>query len=127
MSNRKLNLQWNGYFNYNKENVDKHAPYNKAGVYKIGFKRSNGKWLVKYVGQANDLDRRLKEHLDLPNEKNACLSENLKKFISGFCFAEVALQEDRDGVEKALFEYYNPECNDPDVIPSGPNIDINTN
>jgi excinuclease UvrABC nuclease subunit len=121
---RKIELTWQGYYEYTSDNVQKYAPTN-AGVYKIGIKQKDGKLAVRYVGQANDLDRRLKEHLDLKNEQNECLAERLKKYHAEFSFAEVSIQGDRDGAEKALYDFYTPDCNDPDGIPNGPDIEIN--
>jgi len=94
-------------------------------VYKIGIKLQDGTLKVRYVGQANDLDRRLKEHLDLDNEQNECLKERLQKYNAAFSFAEVSRQNDRDGAERALYYHYEPVCNDPDAIPNGPDIEIN--
>lgn len=121
---RKIELTWQGYYEYTSDNVQKYAPTN-AGVYKIGIKQKDGKLAVRYIGQANDLARRLKEHLDLKNEQNECLAERLKKYHAEFSFAEVSIQGDRDGAEKALYDFYTPDCNDPDGIPNGPDIEIN--
>lgn len=124
MNKRSIKLDWKGYFEYTKGNVQKHAP-TKAGVYKIGIKQQNGKLAVRYVGQANNLDRRLKEHLDFDNEENECLVERLRKYHTEFSFAEVSTRNDRDGAEKALYDFYEPTCNDPDAVPNGPDVEIN--
>ena len=121
---KQLQLDWQGYYQYTDANVQKHAP-TSGGVYKIGIKQKDGKLAVRYVGQANDLDRRLKEHLDLDNEQNGCLAERLRKYHAEFAFANVGTQSDRDGAEKALYDYYEPACNDEDAIPNGPDIEIN--
>lgn len=124
MFKRTIQLDWKGYYEYTEENVQKHTP-TKAGVYKICVKQKNGTLTVRYVGQADDLDRRLKEHLDLDNEQNECLAERLRKYHVEFSFAEVSTQSDRDGAELALYNHYNPVCNDADAIPNGPDIGIN--
>ncbi|MEK7121854.1 MAG: GIY-YIG nuclease family protein [Patescibacteria group bacterium] len=124
MNKRSIQLDWKGYFEYTDGNVQKYAP-TKAGVYKIGIKQKDEKLAVRYVGQANDLDRRLKEHLDLDNEPNECLVERLQKYHAEFSFSEVSAQSDRDGAEKALYDFYEPACNDADAIPNGPDIEIN--
>ena len=85
MTKRSTQLDWKGYFGYTEDNVQKYAP-TRAGVYKIGIKQKDGKLAVRYVGQANDLDRRLKEHLDLKNEENECLVERLRKYHAAFSF-----------------------------------------
>ncbi len=124
MNKQKIQLDWQGYYKYTDENVQKYASTN-AGVYKIGIKQKDGKLKVRYVGQANDLDRRLKEHLDLDSEQNKCLEERLRKYHAEFSFAKVSTQNDRNGAEKALYDYYKPTCNDEDAIPNGPDIEIN--
>jgi len=125
MTMRRLNLEWKGYYIYTWENVNMHAPYNRAGVYKVGVRQSNGNWKIRYVGQANDLDRRLKEHLDFSNEKNECLVEKLRKYECGFCFAKISSQDDRNGSENYLYRFYKPSCNNPDAIPNDSHIEIN--
>lgn len=124
MSKRTLQLDWQGYYKYTSDNVQKYTP-TSAGVYKISVMQKDDTLKVRYVGQANDLDRRLKEHLDTSNEQNECLAERIKKYHTEFSFAEISSQNDRDGAELALYNYYKPECNDPDGIPNGPDIDIN--
>ena len=121
---RKITLDWQGYYDYTEDNVLARAPTN-AGVYKIGVKLKNGNIRVCYVGQANDLERRLREHLDLDNEQNECLVEQLKKYITKFSFAKVSTKSDRDGAEKALYTHYGPECNDGNAIPNEPDVEIN--
>lgn len=124
MVKRKLNLNWKGYYEYTYDNVQKYAPL-KAGVYKIAIKQQGGTLRVRYVGQADNLDKRLKQHLDFENEQNECLVERLKKYHAEFSFAEAGNQTDRNGAERALYNHYEPICNDPDAIPNGPDIDIN--
>ena len=124
MAKRSIQLDWQGYHKYTAENVQNYAPTG-AGVYKISFKQTDGKLKVRYVGQTNDIDRRLNEHLDIDNEQNECLVERLGKYNAEFSFAEVSTQSDRDGAEKALYEHYQPTCNDRDAIPNGPDLEIN--
>lgn len=125
MSKRTLQLYWKGYYEYTSNNVQKYAPAG-AGVYKISVKQKDGKLKVRYIGQANNLDRRLKEHLDTDNEQNECLVERIKKYHTEFSFAEISGQNGRNGAELALYNYYKPECNDPDRIPNEPDIEINS-
>ncbi|MBI4378245.1 MAG: hypothetical protein HY578_04010 [Nitrospinae bacterium] len=49
----------------------------------------------------------------------------MTKYLCHFKFVLLSLQEERDTAERALYLHYKPECNDPDVIPSGPDVDIN--
>ncbi len=124
MSDRTIKLDWKGYYSYTQSNVQSYAPA-KPGVYKIGIEQQDGTLKVRYVGQAKDLDERLKKHLDLDNEPNECLAERLRKYTAHFSFAEIDAQSDRDGAERALYNHYKPTCNDPDAIPNSPDIGIN--
>ena len=125
MSKRNLSLDWNGYYPYDYDSVNKHAPIT-AGVYKIALMQNDGDLRVIYVGQTDNHDRRLKEHLDFRNEQNVKLVESLKKYQAHFSYAKAPLKEDRDGAERALYLYYGANlCNDPDAIPNGPDIEIN--
>jgi excinuclease UvrABC nuclease subunit len=112
-----LSLTWKGYYKYTIENVEQYAP-DKPGVYKIAILQKGGRLKVRYVGQTDNLKRRLKEHLDFDREENECLRERLKKYSASFAFAAVARQGDRDGAERALYLHYEPVCNDEDSIPS---------
>ena len=124
MDKRKIRLDWHGYYKYNLNNVNKYVP-EEAGVYKIAVLQNNDKLKVHYVGQSINLNDRLKKHLDFKNEENDCLIKHLQKYSSEFKFTRVSSQENRDGAERALYFYYIPECNNPDAIPDGPDIDIN--
>lgn len=119
-----INLDWSQYLDYNFDNVQKYVP-NDAGVYKISIVQNGGSLKVRYIGQTEDLDKRLKQHLDIDNEPNVCLCERLKKYNAKFSFATISKQEDRDGAELALYNQYKPGCNDSDAIPNGPDIEIN--
>lgn len=120
----KLLLEWSNYIDYTFDNVQKYAP-NNSGVYKISIVQNDGSLKVRYVGQTNDLDKRLKEHLDFDNEPNECLREKLEKYNSKFSFAKLDGQKNRDGAEFVLYNHYKPECNDPDAIPNEPDVEIN--
>ncbi len=123
MSKRTLSLRWKGYYNYTSDNVSLYAP-EKAGVYKLSVKLKNGNLKPFYVGQAKNLKGRFKKHLS-DNEENGCIKDNVENYKCRFKYALVALQNDRDGAERALYLHYKPECNDPDAIPNEPDIDIN--
>ena len=59
------------------------------------------------------------------SEKNECIKTNVSNYICGFKFALVGKQADRDGIEKCLYDYYNPEWNKispPDVEPIEVNL-----
>lgn len=123
MAKEKLHLDWKGYYLYNSSNLDKYVP-EEAGVYKLSVKLKNGKLRVFYVGQTDDLYRRLNEHLE-DNEENECIKDNVQNYKCKFKFALVSSKKNRDGAERALYFHYEPECNDAGAIPSEPDIEIN--
>ena len=123
---RRLHLTWNGYYKYTSDSVSRNVP-EEAGVYKISVSQQDGTLKVHYVGQSENLQKRLKEHLDIENEQNECLARHISKYSCSYKFALVPKQEDRDAVERALYIHYRPECNNPDAIPDVPDVEINPN
>lgn len=113
---RTVTLQWQRYLPFTLANVQAYAPL-KAGVYKIAVSLLNGKRQVVYVGQADDLDSRLKDHLS-EWESNRNLYSLVRQYQCSFAFALVPLQGDRDAAERALFLNFRPSCNGQE--PSGP-------
>jgi len=59
---RTVTLAWQRYLPFSLADVQAYAPV-QAGVYKIAVNLVNGQKRVVYVGQAADLDSRLKDHL----------------------------------------------------------------
>jgi excinuclease UvrABC nuclease subunit len=116
-----MQITWSSFQNLTEENVRKYVPKD-AGVYLLWVKLKNEKWRCYYVGQADDLERRLLEHLS-DEEKNPCIKTNVHDYISGYKYAKVARQSDRDGIEKSLYDHYEPECNEKD--PGGEPIEVN--
>ena len=123
MKKRKLHLNWKGYYSYTSTNVNSYVS-KKAGVYKLLDKLKSGKLWPFYVGQALDLNDRLNNHLR-DSEKNDCIKDKVKEYECYFKFALLPSGDDRDGAERALYIHYESECNDPDAIPSGPDIEVN--
>jgi predicted GIY-YIG superfamily endonuclease len=116
-----MQITWSSFQNLTEENVKKYVPRD-AGVYLLWVKLKNGKWRCYYAGQADDLERRLLEHLS-DEEKNSCIKAKVRDHISGYEYAKVAKQSDRDGIEKFLYDHYKPECNEKD--PGGEPIEVN--
>ena len=119
---KTLQLGWSDWLTYNWDTVQRLAPAS-AGVYVLGVKLTTGKLEVFYVGQTDNLDRRLKEHL-ADSEPNKCIKGNLK-YSCVFRFASVAYQSDRDKAERALYKRFNPSCNDGGAIPDVEDVTIN--
>ncbi len=118
-----MKLDWIGYYKLNESNVEDYVP-TAAGVYKISVKRKSGYVKPVYVGQTINLYSRLRQYVNL-DTKNDCLKENLSEYNCEFKVAKVGLQSDRDAAERALYDHYQPECNDPDAIPDVEPADIN--
>ncbi len=113
-----MNLNWQTHQPYTQTTVSNFAP-EKAGVYILWVQLMSNSWKCFYVGQADNLKKRLLEHLS-SNEDNPCIKNKVSKFVCGFSFALVPRQDDRDEIEKYLYEHYKPECNrisPPDVKP----------
>jgi hypothetical protein len=115
-----MQITWSSFKKLTEENVRKDVPRD-AGLYLLWVKLKNGKWRCYYAGQADDLERRLLEHLS-DEEKNRCIKTNVRDYISGYQYAKVAKQSDRDGIEKFLYDHYKPECNEKD--PGGEPIEV---
>lgn len=105
----KLTLDWSDVIQYTGSNVNIHAPLS-AGVYRLSCKEGD-KLPVFYVGQAENLYERFRDHLS-DGEPNACIVRCLRRYTCYFRFAKVARQADRDCAERALYDHYNPRCNE---------------
>lgn len=85
----------------------------KAGVYIIStLQESDGKYEVKYVGQASNLKNRAKCHWS-SNEQNTKLKKHIEAgYVMKFSYAELSSQSDRNKVELFLFKYFDPRYNE---------------
>jgi len=115
-----MEIEWSSFHQLTEENIRRFVP-TSAGVYLLWVQLKSEKWRCYYVGQAEDLEQRLLDHIST-NEPNDCIKEYVSKHISGFEYAKVGGQSDRDGVEKFLYDHYSPECNKQD--PGGTPIDV---
>lgn len=113
---RQVTLNWEPYRQFTWDNVQSHVPL-KAGVYKLAVHLKNGELRVFYVGQAADLDSRLKDHLG-ESELNDALRSMVEQYQCSFTFALVPLAQERNAAERALYLHFRPSCNDQE--PSGP-------
>ena len=101
---------WSKLYQYTEENVERNAP-TSGGVYRLSCDEGNPKYRVFYVGQSDNLERRLKEHLN-PSQPDECNKRHLRKYTCYFRFIEIASTVQRDRVEDEQIEKYRPECND---------------
>ena len=116
----RVKLIWSNVFLYTVSNVNVHTP-TSAGVYRLSCKRDD-KRPVFYVGQAENLEERLRDHLS-GVEPNIFIKHNLRDYTCYFRFAELPKRDERDCAERALYDHYKPECNF--VTPPGEPCEIN--
>jgi len=116
-----MNIQWSIFQRLTEDNIRKYVP-TSSGVYLLWVQLKSEKWRCYYVGQAQNLEDRLLSHTSA-QEPNDCIKTNVSEHISGYEYAKVAKQSDRDGIEKFLYDHYKPECNKSD--PGGTAIEVN--
>ena len=116
----RLVLQWSDIHVYSSSCVETYIP-SSPGVYQLLCKK-DVTYLVFYVGQADNLNKRLKDHLS-GIEPSSCIRSNLWYYPCFFLFAVLEAQSDRDCAERALYDHYRPPCNI--VPPPGVPCDIN--
>lgn len=100
----------------------------RPGLYKIHYREPEGEWRVIYVGAAQNLNEALVAHL-LPSEPNARLRALIGTGNCAYSYAVLLGDEaERQAALRSLYDYYQPELNDPAQIPAGdPNIHVNPN
>ncbi len=99
---------WSDMYSYTEENVRKYAPPT-AGVYRLSYKKDSS-YYVFYVGQTNNIERRLFEHLS-SSETDPCIKRHLRDYNCFFRFIEISSLEERKRVEREQIKKYNPSCN----------------
>ncbi len=94
-----------------------------AGVYRLVYHDTQkDKYFVYYVGQAEDLNERLGQHLS-DTETSKCCQGYLKSHTCYLRAVAISRQTDRDGAEVALYNHFEPTC--VERIPEVDRIDIN--
>jgi len=101
--------EWSNRYSYDDSNVDLYAP-KSGGVYRL-INKSGEKFYVFYVGQSDDVKRRLSEHLST-SEPDECIRKYLRNYSCYFRFIKIATQSERDRIEGKNIEKYDPKCND---------------
>lgn len=116
-----MELEWSSFRGLTEAIVKAIAPAS-AGVYLLWVQLKNKKWRCYYVGQAENLERRLLDRLS-DGEANEGIKDNVANHTSSYECAQVGKQSDRDGIEKYLYDHYTPECNKAD--PGGTPVEVN--
>src|SRR4030042_818696 len=99
---------WSNRYSYTEGDVEKYAP-STAGVYRLIYKNGED-YYVFYIGQSNNLARRLLEHLS-SSEQDSCIKRHLREYNCFFRFSEISSSDDRDRVEREQIDEYGPSCN----------------
>lgn len=116
-----MRLIWTGLIDLNETGVSgiKEIP----GVYRLDYlNNKDNKYYVYYVGQAENLKKRLSEHL-VGNEINSCCWKYLQNYNCYFKTAALSTKSERDGAEVSLYQHFKPNC--PERIPDEEPLDIN--
>jgi len=101
--------EWSGRLDYTEANVRKYAP-TAGGVYRLVYKKDANTFTVFYVGQSDNLERRLLEHL-ADSESDACIKRHLNNYSCYFRYLGVSTQSERDKAEQQQISEYSPSCN----------------
>lgn len=99
---------WSTRYSYTEENV-KEKTTNVGSVYRLIYKKDD-KYYVFYVGQTNELKRRLLEHLS-ESEPDKCIKKYLNNHSCYFRVNKISSEKDRVELEKKEIEEYKPKCN----------------
>lgn len=99
---------WSLKYDYNVETVRLYAPVT-AGVYVLAYQHGLAASIF-YVGQSDDLERRLLEHLYI-SEVDTCIRTTVRNRNCYFQFMNVPLQIERNRIEQELIARLSPACN----------------
>ncbi|OFX11240.1 MAG: hypothetical protein A3G22_05950 [Alphaproteobacteria bacterium RIFCSPLOWO2_12_FULL_40_11] len=89
---------------------------NLAGVYRFSYLAEDGNYYIFYVGQTEDIKKRLLEHLS-SSETNVCIKNYLSSKKCFFRYAKITKDYIRNAAEKQMYKQYEPSCNEKE--PSG--------
>jgi hypothetical protein len=121
---RKLQLEWQGYYPMDEKTIRSKVD-DRAGVFKLSRKQSDGSLKPFYIAQAESLKMRLLEIIT--STVKSSIKEQLDKGDCHFRFTCLLTKEDLDAAEKALYKRYTPKCNDKDAVPQAEDVEVNYN
>jgi len=93
------------------ENLVKPIPDALPGVYRLSYQAEDGNYYVFYVGKAEDIKKRLLEHLS-STENNVCVRNYLATKNCFFRYAKITKSYIRDATERQMYKQYEPSCNE---------------
>lgn len=94
-----------------KETFVKALADNLPGVYRLSYEAEDGNYYVFYIGKAEDIKKRLLEHLS-SGEKNVCIRNYLSTKNCFFRYAKITKSYIRDAAERQMYKQYEPSCNE---------------
>lgn len=104
----------------------------KPGVFKLHARLENGEWDVFFVGQAGNLYNTLLAYMGTVVEGdalaagiNASAKERIAASEVHYSYAVAPDTRERNGCVRALYETFQPACNDPARIPDVTDIGCN--
>ena len=83
------------------------------GVYLLCLRKGNNNWEVFYVGNTTDLLENIQIHFS-ESESNNVIKERIEKNQCAYFFSFIFNDEDRNSIEKFLFDRFSPDANDSD-------------
>jgi predicted GIY-YIG superfamily endonuclease len=116
-----LILRWSARIRWTAENAS--SIPQQAGVYVLVTKHTDDKYYRDYVGQSIDLRERFVAHHSA-SEPNACIRRKLRDEVAYFRYALLASEADRLDAEQAVYDKYNPACNQGRPPGSGRGYDV---
>ena len=84
---------------------------NLPGAYRFSYKADDGNYYIFYVGKAEDIKKRLLEHLS-DSETNVCIKNYLATKDCFYRYAKITKSYIRDAAERQMYKQYEPSCNE---------------
>lgn len=92
-------------------NVIKDMTDNIPGVYRLSYRADDGNYYVFYVGKAENIRKRLLDHLS-ESENNVCIRNYLATKKCFYRYAKITKDYIRDAAERQMYKKYEPSCNE---------------
>ena len=116
-----INISWKWIKPYN-ENNQGNAPQS-GGVYEILAKNDEGKYNRKYVGSADNLNKRYGEHLS-SNEPNQKIKNGVKSLDCAFDYYVIDNKSTRENVENWLYHHHTYPWNECEPPGNGNQVEV---
>ena len=100
--------EWSKRYEYTRSGVQDNAP-STSGVYRLIYHLGES-YYVFYVGQSEDLQKRLNDHL-ASSEENSCIKQHLREHACYFRYLEIDSASERDSIEQEQIDKFEPKCN----------------